>query len=72
MHIKVKVNAGAKREACEQKSDGTFKISVKEPAKDGMANQRILELISGHFGGNSRPKIVIGKRSKNKIIELKN
>jgi uncharacterized protein len=73
MYIKVKVTAGAKKEKFEQKSEELFEISVKEKAKQNMANERIRELLARHFGiikGNVR--IISGHRSPSKIISIDN
>jgi len=72
MYIKVKVIADAKKEKFEQKSDELFEVSVKEPAKQNMANRRIQELIARHFGiMKGDVKIISGHRSSSKIISIK-
>jgi uncharacterized protein YggU (UPF0235/DUF167 family) len=64
MYIKVRVTAGAKREAVTRVSKSSYKMSVKEPAERNLANSRVIELmalelkvpatkvriISGHHG----------------------
>lgn len=71
MYIRVKVIAGAKKEKFEQNGDELFEISVKEPAKQNMANRRIQELIARHFGIiKGKVKIISGHRSPSKIISI--
>jgi uncharacterized protein YggU (UPF0235/DUF167 family) len=71
MYIKVKVTADAKKEKFEQKGDELFEISVKEKAKQNMANRRIQELIAGHFGIiKGEVKIISGHKSSSKIISI--
>ena len=71
MYIKVKVIADAKKEKFEQNGDELFEISVKEPAKQNMANRRIQELIARHFGIiKGKVKIISGHRSPSKIISI--
>ena len=72
MYIKIKVTPEAKNEKLEQKSDELFEISVKEKAKQNMANKRIQELIAEHFGIMKRDvRIISGHRSPSKIISIK-
>lgn len=67
--VKVKPNA---REEKIKKIDGThFEIRVKEPAKEGRANNAVLEQLALIFGiSKLRFRIVSGKSSKQKIIEI--
>lgn len=71
MRIGVTVKANAKFDRVEKSADGTFKVHVKQPAKEGKANKAIIEVLSEYFG---RPKsairITIGENSKNKIIDI--
>ncbi len=71
MYIKIKVVAGAKKELFTKISDTEFHISVREEAKQNMANKRILELVRENLKilkGNVR--IISGHRSPSKIISV--
>ena len=46
MYIKVHVTTDAKKEIVEKLTDDRYDISVREPAEDNKANERILEIIS--------------------------
>ena len=71
MHISVRVTAGAKREAVEVLSQGRLKISVKEPAKQNLANRRVLELVARHFRVSTKKvRIIRGHRSPQKILSV--
>ncbi|MFA6227094.1 MAG: DUF167 domain-containing protein [Candidatus Paceibacterota bacterium] len=71
MYIKVKAQAGAKKERFVKKSEDHFDVSVKEPAERGLANGRILELVREHFKVyNGDVRIVSGHHSPGKIISL--
>jgi uncharacterized protein YggU (UPF0235/DUF167 family) len=73
MYIKVKVIPDAKKEKFEQRSEELFEISVKEKAKQNMANKRIQELVARHFGiMKGDVKIISGHRSPSKIISINN
>lgn len=71
MYIKVKVTPEAKKEKFEEIRDDLFEISVKEKAKQNMANKRVQELIARHFGiMKGEVKIISGHRSPSKIISI--
>lgn len=71
MYIKVKVTPDAKKEKLEQESEDLFKISVKEKAKQNMANERVRELLARHFAViKNKVRIISGHRSPSKIISI--
>ncbi len=49
MEIRVKVIPNKKKETILTLPDGRFEVSVKEDRKDGMANERMLKLLSEYF-----------------------
>ncbi|MFA6797651.1 MAG: DUF167 family protein, partial [Candidatus Paceibacterota bacterium] len=49
MYIKLKVQAGAKKEKFEKISEDHFSVSVKEPAERGLANKRVVKLVREYF-----------------------
>ena len=71
MYIKVKVEAGAKKEKIEKKSENNFLIKVKEPAERNLANVRIREIIAFIYGVNSKSvRIISGHQSPSKILSV--
>ena len=71
MYIKVRVHAGSKSETFEQVSDTHFKLSVREAAKQNLANRRIVELIAAHFRVPAKAvRIISGHRSPSKILSI--
>ncbi|MDD5547631.1 MAG: DUF167 domain-containing protein [Candidatus Pacebacteria bacterium] len=71
MRITVKAKPNAKERKVEKISDTEYKVSVKEPAKQGKANYAVLEAIAEHFNvGISHVRIVSGLTAKNKIVEI--
>lgn len=71
MYIKVKVTPNAKKEKFEKKSDELFEISVKEKAKQNMANERTKEIIAKHFGIiKGKVRIINGHRSPSKLFSI--
>jgi len=70
MKIQVKVKPSSRTEELSQKGD-SFIIKVKEPPKEGKANQAVIKLLADHFGvPQSQVRILSGFRSRNKVIEV--
>ena len=70
MKIQVKVKPNSKTEELSQKGD-SFIVKVKEPPKEGKANQAVIKLLAEHFGvPQSQVRILSGFRSRNKVIEV--
>ena len=70
MKLFIKVRPGAKENKVEE-IDGGFKISVKEPAKEGRANKAVIKALAKHLGvSQSSIKIISGLKSKNKVVKL--
>lgn len=71
MYIKVRVNAGAKKESFVQEHEDSFTISVKEPAEQNRANARVRELVAAHFGILPKQiRIISGHHSPGKILSV--
>ena len=70
MKIQVKVKPNSKNEELSQEGD-SFIVKVKEPPREGKANQAVIKLLAGHFGvPNSQVRILSGFKNKNKVIEI--
>ena len=73
MYIKVKVQAGAKKEKIEKKSEDHYVVSVKEKAERNMANNRICEIFASLLSVNRNSiRIISGHQSPSKIISINN
>jgi len=71
MKISVKAKAGAKKESVLKISTSEFKISVKEPAKDGRANEAIARALADYFEvAPSRVLLLSGFTSRQKVFEI--
>lgn len=72
MKISVKVIPGAKISQIQESIDGNIKIWVKAKAEEGKANKAVIDFLSKHFHvSKSDISIVVGQKSHNKIIEIK-
>jgi len=70
MRIQVRVKPGSKREEVSCEGD-SFTVKVKEPAKEGGANQAVIKLLAEHFSvPKSQVRILSGFKSRNKVIEI--
>jgi uncharacterized protein YggU (UPF0235/DUF167 family) len=71
MYISVRVVAGAKREEIVELPKGRLKISVKQPAKQNLANKRVRELVALHLKlPLSKVKLLSGHTSPSKIFSV--
>jgi uncharacterized protein (TIGR00251 family) len=70
MKIHVKVKPNSKTEEVSQEGDN-FIVKVKEPPREGKANQAVIKLLAEHFGvPKSHVRILSGFRNRNKVIEV--
>lgn len=71
VYIKVKVNAGAKKEEIVRKSGISFQVSVKEKPLRNLANRRVVELLAKQFHlPPNKVRIVSGHHSGSKILSV--
>ena len=70
MYIKVFVTPDAKRETIEER-DEMFLISVREPALQNQANNRVREIIAQRLGKPvGKVRILTGHRSRAKMLSI--
>jgi len=70
MKIQVKVKPNSRTEEVSREGDD-FVVKVREPPREGKANQAVITLLAEHFGvSRSQVRILSGFRSRNKIIEV--
>ncbi len=72
MRFFVKVKPSAKTTKFKKIDDTHFEIWVKEPAREGRANEAMLKVISANLGiSRSAISIIFGLKSRKKILEIK-
>jgi uncharacterized protein (TIGR00251 family) len=70
MKIRVKVKSGSKTEELGREGN-SFIVKVKEPPREGRANQAVIKLLAEHFSvPKSHIRILSGFKSRNKVIEV--
>ena len=70
MRFQVKVIPNAKQ-AKVDRVPGGLRVKVDAPARDGRANERLLEILAKHFRvKRSQVYLVQGARGREKIVEV--
>lgn len=70
MYIKVFVTPGSKREKVEKNGE-MLTISVREPALQNRANDRVREIVAARFGVVvGKVRILTGHRSRGKMLSV--
>ena len=71
MRIEVQVKPGAKKEEVVSLDARSFKVSVKERAVEGRANEAVRDALAEHFKvSKSRVQIAGGLKSKIKLFDI--
>lgn len=71
IRINVKVVPGAKVEQIQESIGDDIKVWVRGKPVEGEANKAVIELLSKHYKvPKSCVKIVLGQKSRNKVIEI--
>jgi uncharacterized protein (TIGR00251 family) len=71
MLIKVKVFPDSKKDEIIKKADDRFEIKVKEKAKSGLANKKVIEILSKYLNVPEEKLILVrGAKQRNKIFEI--
>jgi uncharacterized protein (TIGR00251 family) len=71
LKIWVTVKPRSKREEIKKTAGGEYVVAVRAPAREGKANQALLQLLAAHFRiPKSALKIVQGGASRRKLIRL--
>jgi uncharacterized protein (TIGR00251 family) len=71
MKITVQVKPNARKNEVQLRDNGTYLVKVSVPPIEGRANEKLIEVLSAHFGKPKRCfEIVSGTRGKHKIVEI--
>jgi uncharacterized protein (TIGR00251 family) len=69
MYLKIKVVPDAKEEKVERLKDDEYRVWVKVPALNNLANTKVLEIFKERFPDTSI-RIISGHHSPSKIISI--
>lgn len=71
MYLRVTVTPGAKKESVEECGETELALSVREPAKQNLANRRVVQLVAERYGVPERAvRIISGHRSPRKMLSI--
>ena len=71
IRIIVSVVPKARRTRVEPLEGGGLRVAVTAPAREGRANEAVIEAVAGHFGiPRSKVRIVLGRTARRKIVEI--
>jgi uncharacterized protein len=71
MEITIQVTAGAKTPEVTILENNQLRVKVNAPARDGLANTRLIEILAQEFKvSKSSIHILRGRKSKTKIIRI--
>ncbi|MCC6324004.1 DUF167 domain-containing protein [Candidatus Nomurabacteria bacterium] len=72
MFVKVKVFAGAKKEAVKEIGENRYEIHVKEKAERNLANTRVISLVADLYKISPKSvKIFSGHHSPSKLLSIR-
>lgn len=64
------ISNGASRNLVKEENDG-IRVYLTKPAQDGLANQQLIDLLSGYLRIRKyQIKIIKGHRSRDKLVEI--
>ena len=69
MYIKIKVIPDSKIEKLEKIEEDSWRIWVKSPAENNLANNRVLEIVREVYP-NQSVRIISGHHSPSKIVSI--
>jgi uncharacterized protein (TIGR00251 family) len=67
----INVKPQAKKSEVKKISAGEYTVSVNAPAREGKANEAVIELLARHFSlPKSSIRIIRGQTTRRKLIEI--
>ena len=71
MMIRIRASPNSKKPKVISLGDDCFSVKIDEPADEGKANRRLIEILSDHFNvPKSSIRITRGLKSKDKMVEI--
>jgi uncharacterized protein (TIGR00251 family) len=71
MRIDLLVKPNSRKEKVEKLPDGSYRLSVSAPAREGRANEAVIDALSKFFSlPKSRIQIIKGHHGKKKIVDI--
>lgn len=70
MIINVRVRPSSLKDEVIKLEDGKYKVNVREPAEDGRANAKVINLLAKEFNVSFRQIRIKNPKSRDKSIEI--
>ncbi|HSA58623.1 MAG TPA: DUF167 domain-containing protein [bacterium] len=71
MRIEITVKPGSRRPGVEKLPDGTYRVAVNAPPREGRANEAVIEALAGYFDvPKSSIRIRMGSSGRKKVVEI--
>ncbi|MFA5080598.1 MAG: DUF167 domain-containing protein [Candidatus Paceibacterota bacterium] len=71
MLIKVKVIPSSRVESIIKKKEDSFEVCVREPPIEGIASQRVFQVLADYFQiEKGKIRLIRGSKKRNKIFEI--
>lgn len=71
MYVKALVTPDSKKESLTETSKDRLAISVREPARQNLANSRVVELVARHYSvPRGSVRIISGHHSPSKLLSV--
>lgn len=72
MKIWITVKPQAKKSEVKKLSEGEYAVSVTAPAREGKANEAVIELLADYFSvPKSSIRILRGQTARRKLVDIK-
>jgi uncharacterized protein (TIGR00251 family) len=71
MKFQITVKPNSRKPGVEKLPDGTYRVSVNAPPREGQANEAVIEALAKFFGvRKAAVRIVLGASGKKKVVEI--
>jgi len=71
MYIHITITPKAKKDSIEQIGELRYAVSVREPAENNRANERMCAVVAEHLGiARNAVRIVNGHRGRSKLLSV--
>ena len=72
MKIKISVKPNSRNGGVEKLPDGTYRVAVNAPPREGRANEELIAALADFFGvRKSDVRILLGTSGKKKLVQIK-
>jgi len=71
MKLQITVKPNSRKPGVKKLPDGTYRVAVNAPPREGQANEAVIEALAEYFGVREADvRIVLGASGKKKVVEI--